>query len=646
MNATIITNKHSAWQRSVRSLFLHGSLLAGGVLLAGCSGGGAGDAAAGAAAQAAQVGGKVMGGRQPVVGSTVTLYAVGSSAYGQATALTPTATTGSDGSWSISFSCPAAGTQIYAVVTGGNAGGGGVNGNLALSAVLGPCGESSTPLPTNANISEVTTVASAYALAQFLDSTGKLPGAPASNATGLSNAVGTLANLVDVSSGQAQTTLVSGASGTPPAAALNTLANLLASCVNTTGGTAGDSSACGKLFTDATPPGGTAPTTTLQAVLDIALNPGNNAAALYSLTTSNGPYQTPAPLAAAPNDWTIAVSFTITGVNALGAINPIAIDALGNPWLAASVTSSAINGGNGEVVELTPQGAVQNTAVDGGAIDNPNSIAVDGSGNVWVANNVSASTLNSGQGSVSGLNSGGGSLSGSPFTTANMDSPSQVATDASGNVWVYDTPNTNFTKLVESSAYAGTDFGAFDGTAPTGLAIDGSSDAWVTSGGDLYESSNSGAQIGSTYTGNGLSAQNNGIAIDPSNNVWIVNGNATVSEYVKASSYAATVYNSSVLNANGPFAIDSAGNLWIPNVVGRGTYGLLVIGNGGAAVSGTSANGMYTANGAITKSPAGPAIDASGNLWVGSNVNGSKVVEFVGVAKPVKTPLIGAPQLP
>jgi DNA-binding beta-propeller fold protein YncE len=43
--------------------------------------------------------------------------------------------------------------------------------------------------------------------------------------------------------------------------------------------------------------------------------------------------------------------------------------------------------------------------------------------------------------------------------------------------------------------------------------------------------------------------------------------------------------------------------------------------------------------------PNGIAIDASGNVWV-TNTHGNSLSVFVGVAEPVKTPLIGPPTLP
>jgi hypothetical protein len=43
--------------------------------------------------------------------------------------------------------------------------------------------------------------------------------------------------------------------------------------------------------------------------------------------------------------------------------------------------------------------------------------------------------------------------------------------------------------------------------------------------------------------------------------------------------------------------------------------------------------------------PYGLAIDASGNIWL-SNFGNSTLTEFLGVAVPVKTPLVGPPQQP
>jgi len=51
-----------------------------------------------------------------------------------------------------------------------------------------------------------------------------------------------------------------------------------------------------------------APADTLQAILNIAQNPGNNVGSVFNIVSGSGPF-TPV-LAAAPNDWTLALTFT------------------------------------------------------------------------------------------------------------------------------------------------------------------------------------------------------------------------------------------------------------------------------------------------------------------------------------------------
>ena len=90
-----------------------------------------------------------------------------------------------------------------------------------------------------------------------------------------------------------------------PSTKLNTLADILSSCINSSGGTAGDLSSCGNLFSAATATGGS-PTDTVGALLEIAQHPTNNVTPIYDLSPSNGPFEP--TLTSAPADWTLAVT--------------------------------------------------------------------------------------------------------------------------------------------------------------------------------------------------------------------------------------------------------------------------------------------------------------------------------------------------
>jgi hypothetical protein len=78
---------------------------------------------------------------------------------------------------------------------------------------------------------------------------------------------------------------------TVPNTELNTLADILSACINSAGGTAGDGSLCGQLFTLTTISPNPAPTNTIAAMLNIAYNPTLNTSGLFALTPPTPPFQ-------------------------------------------------------------------------------------------------------------------------------------------------------------------------------------------------------------------------------------------------------------------------------------------------------------------------------------------------------------------
>lgn len=198
----------------------------------------------------------------PVTGATVQLYAVGSTGDGSPATplLSPASTTDANGNFNITgtYLCPSSSALVYIVATGGNPGlGSGINNSsISLMATLGACGNLSAT--TFININEVTTVAAAYALTPFATSASAIGSSPADAAI-FSAAFSLSGDFANATLGSSPGVNVP-AGTTVPFAEINTLADLLASCVNSSGGSSGDGSSCGNLFSLTTPTGSLAPT--------------------------------------------------------------------------------------------------------------------------------------------------------------------------------------------------------------------------------------------------------------------------------------------------------------------------------------------------------------------------------------------------
>jgi Immunoglobulin I-set domain len=272
--------------------------------------------------------GTVLGGLVPVCGSTIQLYAVGTTGDGSASAPLLNGApvmTDSSGNFALpSFTCPTPGSLVYITAAGGNPGlaAGTDNTAILMMTALGAC--STVTSSKQIVINELTTVASIFALETYMTSPTEI-GSSSADAADLANDFASVNELVDTTKGTTPGPALP-ANDSVTVMTLNTLGDILAACVQTAGGVAGDGSACGNLFTAATPPApigaaaamtnsrapqvfltrsraaksgarpdavpaATAPTNTATATQSMAANPSNNVATLSAIASPTGPYE-------------------------------------------------------------------------------------------------------------------------------------------------------------------------------------------------------------------------------------------------------------------------------------------------------------------------------------------------------------------
>ncbi len=574
--------------------------------------------------------GKVMAGSQPLIGAGVQLYVAGSSGNGSApTAMLSTPlTTDSTGAFTTStaYTCPFDNSSLYLVARGGKAGAGATtNSGTVLMTALGAC--SSPNASSNITINEATTVAGAYSLSQFLSAGGHI-GASSTNASGVDLAANTAANLVNLSTGQAPGANFPTATATAPSAKINSLANVLNACIASSGTS---SSACTQLYS-ATSASGSTPSNTLDAMLNLVRHPATNTSTLYTLSGASSAY-VPA-LTAAPADWTLFVAYGGGGLNGPAAIT---LDSVGNVWVTNYFSVASL---------FTNTGApVYASGITGYNLSTSYGAAVDVFDNVWIANEQSSPAVNNKLGSVTEFTGAGSSLSGTTYTAGGLNFPISVAIDTSGDYWYADYGNSHVTLLDKTGApLSGTSgYTSSQLEFPVSIAVDSKCYGYLANQetDTVTKLPPDGSAFTSYIVGSGPSA----IAVDGSDNVWSANyyGNSVGLVSETGTVVSGTGYTGGGIARPEGVAVDGSGSAWFANYDGPSLTQLAAASSStpGSAISPTAGWGPD----ANLDEAYGIAIDASGNVWV-SNFGGATITEFIGLATPVKTPLVGPVSIP
>ena len=664
-------------------------------LLSGC-GVSSGDAAP---TPLAAFSGKIHGGQSPIQGAVVDLYVTKAAAtgYGQSASFISSVTSDVNGAFNFSSNpitssnCPA-GQQVYITASGGYAAGSGLTNNSSslMMAALGSC--ANVNASTYVIVNELTTVAAAYALSGFMTTATGHPyatasvSAPVANnaATGSATAAAGLAhafinanNIVNYSSGTAltQTPNISVAgvtvNGSVPAAELNTLGDIMQSCVNGATGNA----ACTSLFSMTPSISGVAPTNTLQAFINLARNPYPSATAMSATTgllslVSATPAFLP-DLTAVPADWSIAVSYASTTGTLTSTPYYLALDANDTAYYStATITTAGKSNTSASIVGLSAYGTATPSYATADASAAGRMVAPDALGNIWVAANDTA---------VYKYSAANG---GTPTSYAVTGPSYGVAVDAVNNVWVSSAVvnTTNVQELAQASSYA-INYTAVTpgGFQPYGLTIDANQNVWIApyfNGGTLaavlpnlsvgtvsapaYASSGTvGTPVSATL--NGSFPKPYGMVIDASGNAWYgISGFGSVTtaglEEVVPNSFTAPIasltsgslISSATLGAkatNMP-AIDGAGSVYLSDTSGGGSLGLHVYSTT-TANAGTSSNVLSPASGYLgcslsgtdttcsdysVYSPRQAAIDSTGSVWTAMTSGGFS--QLIGLAAP------------
>ncbi len=249
------------------------------------------------------------------------------------------------------------------------------------------------------------------------------------------------------------------------------------------------------------------------------------------------------------------VNFPSGGPSTLGSgfLSPmgVAVDGSGNVYLADTYHSA--------VKEILAAGGYSTIHTLGGGFSIPYDVAVDGSGNVFVADQ--------GHNAVKEIPPGCVTSSCVKSLGSGFSAPAAVAVDGSGNVYVADYGNNAVKEILALGGYTTVIEFSAEFSGPQGIAVDGSGNVFVgDSGGNAVKEIPAGSYFNMANTlGSGFNDPF-GVAVDASGNVYVADeGNNAVKEILAAGGYTTVL--TLAANFYNPFglALDGNGNLYVAN---------------------------------------------------------------------------------
>jgi streptogramin lyase len=247
----------------------------------------------------------------------------------------------------------------------------------------------------------------------------------------------------------------------------------------------------------------------------------------------------------------------------------VATDAAGNVYVA--------DAGNNQIRMITPAGVVSvfagtgasgagNGTAGSATFNSPMGVAVDGSGNVYVADygNDLIRKINTAGAVSTFAGSGATGADNGADTLATFNLPESVAVDAAGNLYVADNGNDLIRKITPAgmvSTLAGSGIaGSANGTgtaasfnSPFGVAVDGTGNVYVADAGNNQIRKITAAGVVSTFAGSGAKGANNatgaaasfntpsGIVVDGAGNVYVADENNNLIRKITTAGMVTTI---------------------------------------------------------------------------------------------------------
>jgi len=262
------------------------------------------------------------------------------------------------------------------------------------------------------------------------------------------------------------------------------------------------------------------------------------------------------------------------------------------------------------------------STITGGGLNTPTALAIDGSGNVWVSNYSS---------SVSEFSPMGSPTFASGLSGYGINQSRGMALDADSNVWIsneqtaLNSGSGDITKL-SSSGQSLSGSGGFSAGGiffPIGIAADTNGNIWVADYGDanITVLNSSGVPLSGSGFGNGSVEFPVAIAIDANHNAWV--GNQGVDFITKISPDGSKVSTVTCCDSAAGVAIDQNNNVWTANYSGASVSFL------SNTISSAPTIDIFKGGGLDT--PSSIAIDGAGTVWV-TNYDGNTLSALAGAS--------------